>query len=76
MDKLRLIPFTGEKLLNVSSHHSRLAQRCVISAEHMLSDLVGAPASRFDLQKMSVKIFQIVVHSLEVFPALDERGLR
>jgi hypothetical protein len=35
----------------------------------MISDLVGGPASRFDLQQMSVKIFQIVVHSLEVFPA-------
>ena len=64
--QLHLKPLSGKKLVDVTLYHAGLAEFGVGAALAYVGDFVAALAAGFDLLKMAVKIFQIVVHLLKV----------
>src|SRR5438093_10731766 len=62
-----LIPFPREKLIDVSLHHARLAQSSIRAVHHVRRDFIRALPPGFDLPKLPLNVFEIVVHCLEVF---------
>ena len=63
---LHLKPPSREKMIDVSLHHARLAERCVGSAQHVLGHVLSVLTAGFHFDHAAVKIFQVVVHFFEV----------
>ena len=64
--QFHLKPPSREKMIDVSLHHARLAERCVGSAQHVSSHVVSVLTAGFDFDHAAVKILQVVVHFFEV----------
>jgi len=62
---LHLKPPSRKKMIDVSLHHARLAERRVGSAQHVLGHVLSVLTARFDFAHAAIKILQIVVHFFE-----------
>ena len=61
-----LKPASREKMIDVSLHHSGLAERCVRSTQHMLGHVFCVLTPGFDFDHAAVKILEVVVHLFEI----------
>ena len=61
-----LKPPSREKMINVSLHHARLAERCVGSAQHVLDHVLSVLTAGFDFDHAAVKFLQVIVHLFEI----------